>query len=371
MPFVVKATYRNETRKFLFNDSHFPTYDELYHQVSLSLVVPHCNSPFTQLYRVFAIGNAYYLSKLLFSSQEGTRILIGMEARSVVEYDRYCAPFKGRTYPTGQLIFSVFDATPHKIPVPCSTGTSSFIHPIPPAQPIPFFAPPPLPPPPPPPPSLPSLPRDSHVPNPPHLFMSYDEWPPFPVHPGDVQPQLMNIDSESSTRQTASANTECCSVAQGKKEVRALMDTFLRDFTRIMGNTFGEVHSFSNELDTPTITHMKSSRGPSPLPAIDLDGSLHIPGSFIQPRPQSPSVMENGGDTEKGLISPQLEHLQALHPGVWCDFCGKQIRGLRFRCQECAEYDLVCVNCLALVSLTHRYAIVCKLHCRQPSTRQA
>jgi len=33
MPFVVKPTYRLETRKFTFNDGHFPTWDELCHQV--------------------------------------------------------------------------------------------------------------------------------------------------------------------------------------------------------------------------------------------------------------------------------------------------------------------------------------------------
>lgn len=31
--FTVKATYRNETRKFTFPDPVFPTYDQLYRQV--------------------------------------------------------------------------------------------------------------------------------------------------------------------------------------------------------------------------------------------------------------------------------------------------------------------------------------------------
>ena len=41
--FTVKATYRSETRKFSFSDSAFPSYDQLYSQVSIrtSPRIPH------------------------------------------------------------------------------------------------------------------------------------------------------------------------------------------------------------------------------------------------------------------------------------------------------------------------------------------
>ncbi|KAF8492705.1 hypothetical protein JB92DRAFT_3001742 [Gautieria morchelliformis] len=361
MPFVVKATYRNETRKFLFNDAHFPSYEELYHQ----------------LYRVFAVGHSYYLSKLLFSPQECTRILIGMEAHSAAEYDMHCKAFKGRIYPDGRLMFSVFDETPHKIPASRSAEPGSFIHPISPVPPTPFFAPPPplfapppplfapppplfapppppppppplhLPPPPPlplppPPPPLPRQPQAVEIGTPP-AFMHNRTFRPFNIRGSQSQP--MDIDSEASAREGTSAmDTECCNIAQGKKEVKAMTDDFLREFTRIMGTTFGEDRSFFDPLDTPCIA---TPRGPSPLPAIDIDGSLHISSSFIQPRPHSPYAMEHDGDVEKSQTPPQLEPLQTLHPGIWCDFCGKQIRGLRFKCQECAYYDL-CANCIVV-----------------------
>ena len=258
-----------------------------------------------------------------------------------MEYDFHCAPFKSRVYPNGRLMFSVFDETPHKIPGSRSTGQGSFIHPIPPAPPAPFFAPPPPPPPPSPPPPLPSRQQSQRLDT---SFLRRDEWSPPPSIFVDKPLQPMDVDSVPSTRQSTSAmDTECCSVARGKNEIRALTDDFLRDFTRIMRDTFGEDHSFPDQMKTPT-NPRKISRGPSPLPAIDLDGSLHIPGSFIQPRPQSPNAMGNDADADKSQSSPQLEHLQTLHPGVWCDFCGKQIRGLRFRCQECVNYDLVCIN---------------------------
>lgn len=289
-----------------------------------------------------------------------------MEAHSSAEYDIRCLSFKGRIFPNGCLIFSVFDETPHKIPVSRVTGSGSFIHPIPPVPPAPFFAPPP----PPPLPLIPTPPPPPPPPSPPRKAIDYTS-PPFTLW-RDERWEDMNIDSGISTRQNISAiNTDCCSVAQGKKEVKEMMDGFLRDFTRIMGSTFGEDHSLIDPLDTPTPPRITTPRGPSPLPAIELDGSLHIPGSFIQPPSQSPDPMDDYASVEKSQTPPHMEPLQTLHPGIWCDFCGKQIRGLRFKCQECPYYDLVRVSWTYSPLVDHRCAIVCKLHCSQSSPRQA
>ncbi|OJT04449.1 Protein NBR1 -like protein [Trametes pubescens] len=99
--FTVKATYRNETRKFTFADPVFPTYDQLYRQ----------------LYRVFPISHSFYLSKLLFAPNNApSRVLIGKEVHSAEEYTRHTAPYQGRSWPGALLRFSVFDETPHKSP---------------------------------------------------------------------------------------------------------------------------------------------------------------------------------------------------------------------------------------------------------------
>ena len=47
--FTVKATYRSETRKFIFTSTVFPTYDKLYSQVSspsLVTCIEHLPQPF-------------------------------------------------------------------------------------------------------------------------------------------------------------------------------------------------------------------------------------------------------------------------------------------------------------------------------------
>ncbi|KAF8498455.1 hypothetical protein BU17DRAFT_59289 [Hysterangium stoloniferum] len=305
MPFVVKATYRNETRRISFADSHFPRFDELYQQ----------------LYRVYSIGQSYFLSKLLFSPGGTGRILIGVEAHSAEEYNIHCAPFLGRFYPNGILTFSVLDETPHKIPQPTLPG--AFIHTAPPVSPMPPFTL--LPPPPPPP--LPPMP-------PVHMEgIEHNAWRPFMY--GNIFP---------ATQATTKGSTACCSVAEGKQEVKNMIDTFLQDLQRVVGSTFsGDERSFFDPLDTPTMKQHSMPRATSPLPPISLDASLHIPGSFMQPRPQTPEGM----DVEKSQSPPQVESSQMLHPGIWCDFCGKQIRGLRFKCQECPHYDL-CANCIVV-----------------------
>ncbi|TCD64312.1 hypothetical protein EIP91_004259 [Steccherinum ochraceum] len=99
--------------RFSFEDSSFPSYQQLY----------------TQLYRLFPIHNSYYLSKLVFTPDSKTtpgRILIGKEAHSAEEYDRHVAPYQGRAWPNAVLKFSVHDENPHKAPstsISISTST--------------------------------------------------------------------------------------------------------------------------------------------------------------------------------------------------------------------------------------------------------
>lgn len=130
--FTVKATYRNETRKFTFPDSsQFPSFEELYDQVS-GLVAPApvvADTRPPQLYRVFGISPSFYLSQILFSpnashSPTSQRILLGREAHSSDEYDEHIAPYRARSWPGAVLKFSVHDATPHKSPTTSSNRIS-------------------------------------------------------------------------------------------------------------------------------------------------------------------------------------------------------------------------------------------------------
>ncbi|XP_011637307.1 sequestosome-1 isoform X2 [Pogonomyrmex barbatus] len=51
---------------------------------------------------------------------------------------------------------------------------------------------------------------------------------------------------------------------------------------------------------------------------------------------------------------PKMEKI--LHPGVVCDVCDKDIRGFRFKCIQCPDYDL-CTNCMILGNHAEHYMV--------------
>lgn len=72
-----------------------------------------------QIYKVFPLANAYYISRLIFSPNPkapGQSILVGLEAHNADEYDKHVRQYQGRAWPGALLKFTVLDETPHKRP---------------------------------------------------------------------------------------------------------------------------------------------------------------------------------------------------------------------------------------------------------------
>lgn len=245
--FTVKATYHGEIRKFTFPDNSFPSFDQL------------CN----QLYRFFPSSSNCYLSMLLFSpdASQSSRILIGQEIHTAEDYERCIQQHNNRTWTNALLRFSVLDVNQHK--TPCTVSETR------PAQPLvsnwstqgstglPFIgaggAQSPLRP--------ISL---SHIPPPPVLFT-----PPraFAQDPASVEtapvnhynnpfllpfPQSQHAPAQPTT--DTRSMTSCCSIAQGKTEVRDLISDFQRKLDDILTKTFGSQPKSNSQNTQPNST---------------------------------------------------------------------------------------------------------------------
>ncbi|KZS93190.1 hypothetical protein SISNIDRAFT_550176 [Sistotremastrum niveocremeum HHB9708] len=283
--FIVKATYHNETRRFTLPSNSFPFYDQLYYQ----------------LYRVFPTGTSYYLSQIVFTNPLGAKQVIAAEAHSVDEYEAQVISLglRGRTWGTSTLRFNVIDepsaSQPATVPAPVTRAMSN----------------------------ADSMLVDLEAPAPSQRFVPINE-PDFHKAP------------------SSSSHGSCCSVDEGKKELRTMFDKFLKDLNMTMSSTFGDAFTGEDEGDE------KHSHGTAtPLQSnVSLEPNPIIPGSFTE-RPATPP-------------SPPLPaREQHLHPGVYCDYCNKQIKGTRYKCNDCANYDL-CTECISQHSAQDVHSAICE-----------
>ncbi|KAG1766425.1 hypothetical protein EDD22DRAFT_878219 [Suillus occidentalis] len=331
--FTVKATYRNETRKFSFSGSVlFPTYEELYQQ----------------LYRIFPISHNYYLSKLIFSpdASKPSRILIGKEVHNAEEYNTRIAPLR-RRWPNALLRFSIFDETPHKVPSataedsreassplsfmaippppvllstpapPDLSSTSSLdtrfqefsafkaAHLSPPCGPLPTF-------------KLPSLPAPpilpSFIPPPP---------PPIILRESPALSRHSSLPGLPSLSPQVASPQPCCSVAKGKSEMETLLTSFRKDIDRIMLNTFGECNA-SAQVDT---SHRQT----------------HLVGGVSNETPHASSEAL-GNTSDISTVPPSS-----------CFVCRNEFSGTWYGCVKC-PWHYICPSCFSKSGAIHTFS---------------
>ncbi|OJA10315.1 hypothetical protein AZE42_05181 [Rhizopogon vesiculosus] len=361
--FTVKATYRNETRKFSFPEKVvFPSYEELYHE----------------LYRIFPISHNYYLSKLIFSpdASKPSRILIGKEVHTAEEYGTRIAPLR-RHWPNPLLRFSIFDETPHKAPsstVEDSQKTHSTLPNFTAVPPPPVILSPPglsripsldtlaqdyrahpplLPrmrPPcslPPPPPVILSPPGPPRIPSLDTLTQDYRAHPPLLPRRGPqsslLSPRFLGPPISTSfppppppiifsgpaplgqlppSPPSPLRPQSCCSVSKGKSEMESLLFSFKKDFDRIMRNTFGPEYDSTAEVDT-SVRRTAVRNVEKPTAACPSSEASYSPV----------------------YISPDT-------PSHWCFVCRTKFSGSWFGCVKC-PWHFVCPSCFSKSGAVH------------------
>lgn len=107
--------------------------------------------------------------------------------------------------------------------------------------------------------------------------------------------RVSSTSNKSNRDSMISSSDSCCTVDEGKKEMKALMSSFLTDFKKVYGETFAE------EM-------LSSSDGEEFVTAKTGDEN---DTEVTTPKPVS-SELPSPTDNQEGL-----------HPNIWCDWCGE------------------------------------------------
>ncbi|EIW67270.1 hypothetical protein TREMEDRAFT_33615 [Tremella mesenterica DSM 1558] len=114
-------------------------------------------------------------------------------------------------------------------------------------------------------------------------------------------------------------------------EIKTMLDHFLMNLTNQLANTFDNAASphHSTQRDVPG-AYVSSSQ-----PKVEAPAQTQAQTQTEEAKPASPS---------RGLGRGGFRHKH-----ISCDGCLTGIRGMRYKCEQCADYDL-CGSCLPLLS---------------------
>ncbi|WVN85881.1 uncharacterized protein L203_101033 [Cryptococcus depauperatus CBS 7841] len=197
----------------------------------------------------------------------------------------------------------------------------SILHPHPSAFAFPGFLPPPL----------SQLPNFINKPPPPPFFIPSSH----PRHQERVHAHERRLKSmiESVSEMLNPSNPNGLVPAQ---EIKSMLDGFLNNLTNQLANTFDSSSRIS-----------VSDNSPEP----------RIPGAFVQTSSQ-PQVDAQCQAQSEEKVAPahKLGRGGFRHRRIWCDGCEQEIRGMRYKCDQCPDYDL-CGSCLPLLHTSELHPI--------------
>jgi hypothetical protein len=132
---------------------------------------------------------------------------------------------------------------------------------------------------------------------------------------------------------------------EGEKNFTQAFNTLKREVIRLLAEAKSTSANTSASPSAGRDAHGHLQCGASRSEDTDTTSLLRIPGAFD-------SSSNNASTPSADVRGCNYRY------NVWCDFCGRGIRGTRAKCNNCADYDLVC--CLLLLfpaELTHDHSV--------------
>lgn len=185
----------------------------------------------------------------------------------------------------------------------------------------------------------------NQFPLPPHPAMFSSPFPPSPPHaPPPAPPGHIHTHSgrgghhhERRLRSVLDSVSEMLNPNNPNgfvpaQEIKSMLDGFLANLSNQLASTFDG----------------------SPRVASPADDEPHVPGAFVQTQTTQTQSAQSDAQIQtqpETTINPasKLGKGGFRHRHIWCDGCEKEIRGMRYKCEHCPDYDL-CGSCLPLLN---------------------
>lgn len=194
---------------------------------------------------------------------------------------------------------------------------------------------------------LPPLFGPNRFPVPPHPAMFSSPFPPSPPHAPPPPGHMHTHGGRGGHHHERRLRSVLDSVSEmlnpnnpngfvPAQEIKSMLDGFLANLSNQLASTFD----------------------PSTRVAGPADDEPRVPGAFVQTQSaptaqtaQSDAQIQTQPETSPETSTPanKLGKGGFRHRHIWCDGCEKEIRGMRYKCEHCPDYDL-CGSCLPLLN---------------------